>query len=180
MDNTCWIELTKSYRSTIEITAFTKKLLKNPFNTDSVERHGDKPKVTAFNSHHDMMGQISRDVTHYSEQGHHSIGILTKTVNEARQLFEQLKSQVNLPIHCLSHEDDAYDSGIVVMPVYLAKGLEFDAVMLYNAGTDNYAAEKDRLLFYTACTRALHVLNIYYTNGFYFADALDMAEEIVG
>lgn len=177
MDSTCWIELTKSYRSTIEITAFTKKLLKNSFNADSVERHGDKPKMTGFKNHDDMIGKMSSDMKHYSELGHHSIGILTKTVSEARQLFEQLKSQVDLPIHCLSHEDDAYDSGIVVMPVYLAKGLEFDAVMLYNAGTDNYSAEKDRLLFYTACTRALHVLNIYYMGEFYFSEALEMAEE---
>lgn len=46
------------------------------------------------------------------------------------------------------------------MPVYLAKGLEFDAVLV--AGADEaYRTEQDRRLLYIACTRALHRLDLY-------------------
>ena len=48
-----------------------------------------------------------------------------------------------------------------VLPAYLAKGLEFDAVILANAGGEHYRDESERLLLYTACTRALHVLRVY-------------------
>ncbi|WP_330397058.1 ATP-binding domain-containing protein [Anaerovirgula multivorans] len=52
---------------------------------------------------------------------------------------------------------------MLVIPAYLAKGLEFDVVLIYNAGDENYACEEERLLLYTACTRALHVLCIYFS-----------------
>lgn len=59
-------------------------------------------------------------------------------------------------------EDDDYVNDIVIIPLYLAKGLEFDVVMIYNASDLGYNNEEDRLLLYTACTRALHVLDIFY------------------
>ena len=51
--------------------------------------------------------------------------------------------------------------GAVVLPAYLAKGLEFDAVILANAGEGHYHEPSERLLLYTAFTRALHVLRVY-------------------
>ena len=50
----------------------------------------------------------------------------------------------------------------MILPAYLAKGLEFDAVILYDAGAAVYAEAKERKLFYTACTRALHYLDVCY------------------
>jgi DNA helicase-2/ATP-dependent DNA helicase PcrA len=50
-----------------------------------------------------------------------------------------------------------------VLPAYLAKGLEFDAVLIHDAGADVYGRENERKLLYTACTRALHSLFIFYT-----------------
>lgn len=54
-----------------------------------------------------------------------------------------------------------YEQGIVVIPAYLAKGIEFDAVIIYNASKDVYSDESVRRLFYTACTRAMHELQLY-------------------
>ncbi|WP_132241501.1 ATP-binding domain-containing protein [Marinisporobacter balticus] len=52
---------------------------------------------------------------------------------------------------------------VMVIPVYMAKGLEFDAVLVYNASNENYLNERDKKLLYIACTRALHRLVLYYT-----------------
>ncbi|MEW9095311.1 MAG: ATP-binding domain-containing protein [Clostridiaceae bacterium] len=60
-------------------------------------------------------------------------------------------------------DDDEYVSDTLVIPAYLAKGLEFDVVLIYNAGDENYNGEEERLLLYTACTRALHLLCVYYS-----------------
>nr|WP_279383384.1 ATP-binding domain-containing protein [Secundilactobacillus collinoides] len=44
------------------------------------------------------------------------------------------------------------------MPAYLAKGLEFDAVIAWNTSKNNFPGEKQRLLLYTICSRAMHRL----------------------
>ena len=54
-----------------------------------------------------------------------------------------------------------YEQGIVAIPAYLAKGIEFDAVIIYDASKDVYSDESVRRLFYTACTRAMHELQLY-------------------
>lgn len=52
--------------------------------------------------------------------------------------------------------DDEIKSRLVIIPLFLAKGLEFDAVILFNC---IYSNEKNNLLrrkVYLGCTRALH------------------------
>ncbi len=48
--------------------------------------------------------------------------------------------------------------GNLLMPSYLAKGLEFDAVILCDADAGNYTTKEDGQILYVACTRALHRL----------------------
>jgi DNA helicase II / ATP-dependent DNA helicase PcrA len=54
-----------------------------------------------------------------------------------------------------------YEQGVVVIPSYLAKGIEFDAVIIYDASSRQYGDESLRRLFYTACTRAMHELQLF-------------------
>ena len=54
---------------------------------------------------------------------------------------------------------------IMIIPSYLAKGLEFDAVIVSNASAGQYA-ESERNLFYVVLTRALHKLEIYHTGDY--------------
>ena len=53
--------------------------------------------------------------------------------------------------------------GTLILPVYLAKGLEFDAVIVYEANDKKYNTKYDKKLLYIACTRALHRLSLFYT-----------------
>ena len=73
--------------------------------------------------------------------------------------YEKDKVQVK----AITNEDEEYMNDAVIIPAYLAKGLEFDVVLIYNAGDGNHCCEEERLLLYTACTRALHVLCVYYS-----------------
>ena len=52
-------------------------------------------------------------------------------------------------------------AGVVVVPSYLSKGIEFDAVIIYDASEKVYGEESLRRTFYTACTRAMHSLQLY-------------------
>jgi DNA helicase-2/ATP-dependent DNA helicase PcrA len=45
----------------------------------------------------------------------------------------------------------------------MAKGLEFDQVIVPEASATNYASDMDRNLLYVACTRAMHRLVLTYT-----------------
>ncbi|MBE6067203.1 MAG: helicase [Clostridium lundense] len=160
-DSTCIINLTKSYRSTMEITKFSRRLLNKELTDECVERSGEEPLVLGFQNEEDIKYRVLNDIRIYKEKGCKSIGIITRTVREAQEVYSFLKDKVN--IKAIMKEDDEYVSDTLVIPAYLAKGLEFDVVLIYNAGDGNYCCEEERLLLYTACTRALHALCVYYS-----------------
>jgi DNA helicase-2/ATP-dependent DNA helicase PcrA len=160
-DNTCTMNLTKSYRSTIEITKFTRSLLNKEVADEFVERSGAEPLVLGFSQEEDIRKRIHEDIKIYKDNGYKSIGIITRTKKEANEVYGYLKDKVQ--VKAIISEDEEYMNDVVIMPAYLAKGLEFDVVLIYNAGNGNYCCEEERLLFYTACTRALHILCVYYS-----------------
>lgn len=160
-NDTCIINLTKSYRSTMEITKFSRKLLPKSINDEYVERHGDEPNVIGFLDENHMHEKLIEDIKAYRQKKYKSIGIITKTARETREVYSLLKAN-NIDVVSIEKDDDDYVNGVLVIPSYLAKGLEFDVVFIYNAGDKKYNSEDERLLLYTCCTRALHVLNIYY------------------
>lgn len=159
--DTCIINLTKTYRSTAEITKFARKLLPENISDEYVERHGDEPSLIDFNHKDDMNKKLVEEIKNYQEKNYKSIGIITKTARETIYLYNLLQSN-NIEVSSITKDDDSFTDGIVVIPSYLAKGLEFDVVFIYDASNKNYDSEDERLLLYTCCTRALHVLNIYY------------------
>lgn len=160
-DNTCIINLTKSYRSTMEITKFSRRLLDKGLEAQCVERSGEEPLLLDFSNEKAIKERLLEDIKIYNEKNYKSIGIITKTAKEANEIYNFLKDKTNVRV--IMKDDDEYVSGILVIPAYLAKGLEFDVVIIYNAGDENYSCEEERLLLYTACTRALHVLRVYYS-----------------
>ena len=108
-----------------------------------------------------MQEKLIEDIKYYQRKNYKSIGIITKTARQTEDLYNFLKYN-NMEVKSIKKDDDSYTNGILVIPSYLAKGLEFDVVLIYDASNKNYNSEDERLLFYTCCSRALHVLNIYY------------------
>ncbi len=160
-NDTCIINLTKSYRSTMEITKFSRNLLSENIDDECVERHGDEPIIVSFSDKLSMNEKLVEDIKSYSEKNYKSIGIITKTARETKVLYNFLKEN-NIDVSSIEKDDDYYTNGVTVIPSYLAKGLEFDVVFIYDASNKNYNSEDERLLLYTCCTRALHVLNVYH------------------
>ncbi len=158
-DQTLLLRFTKSYRSTAEIIAFAGAILGRNQEVDSVGRHGTTPAVIRLPDEAATHRAITEDVRALTTQGYASIGILTETKAEAKSLHHALKDAA--PVHAIFGGEEEFPRGAVVLPAYLAKGLEFDAVILANAGGGHYTHESERLLLYTACTRALHELKVY-------------------
>ncbi|MEM5017450.1 RNA polymerase recycling motor HelD [Metabacillus indicus] len=158
-DETEAILLNQSYRSTKPITDFTRKLVPNGDQIVSFERGGKMPVLTAVSDRTELHRRIASKVADFQKQGHHSIAIICKSAAESSEAFGALG---HIPdIKLVKSGSAEYEQGIVVIPAYLAKGIEFDAVIIYDASAQVYGDASLRRLFYTACTRALHLLQIY-------------------
>lgn len=153
------IRLTKSYRSTKEIVNFTKEFIEGGEFIEPFNRGGELPVVQVVNNENIMQGQVVSAVEGMASRGHETIAILCKTEAEASQVFQDLKERLEMRL--MTKDSHTFNKGILVMPAYIAKGIEFDAVVIYNASAHVYGAEAERNLFYTACTRAMHELHVF-------------------
>lgn len=158
-DQTQIIRLTKSYRSTRPIVEFTKGMVSGGEAIEPFNRMGEKPLVVQVPDQDCMIRKIKEDIEALQAAGHHSIAVLCKTAGESASVHEQLSRQ--LPIRHIKKSTVTFEREPVVIPTYLAKGLEFDAVLIFDGSAETYHRESERKLFYTACTRAMHVLHIY-------------------
>ena len=95
--------------------------------------------------------------------GYKSFAIIGKDLKECENIKKKLNKFLE-DVRSIRSKDSEYFAGISVVPSYLAKGLEFDSVMLYNANEEKYQKEVlDIKLLYVAITRAMSKLDIYYT-----------------
>lgn len=156
------LSLSKSYRSTWEITEFTKAMLAADRQIEGLNRPGKLPEVVRLSAGCDRKSRLVADIKELCESGMDSIAILCKNLEECSQIYKLLKGELELGM--ITGDDDLYKKGVNVIPSYLCKGLEFDAVLVYGADEENYRAKRDEKLFYTLCTRALHRLVIYYND----------------
>lgn len=152
------MELCRSYRSTIEITAFTQKILENKM-LIPIERHGDIPTMTVCQTPMEQLVKIRHLIAQFRQSEYASLGIVCKSQKQAIQLFEQLHGTDDNMV-LLDFDSSEFQDGIVITSVYMAKGLEFDQVIVPDASHDLYTTQLDRSLLYIACTRAMHKLDL--------------------
>ncbi|ACT01604.1 RNA polymerase recycling motor HelD [Paenibacillus sp. JDR-2] len=160
-ENSTLIPLLQSYRSTKEIVEFTRLMLPGGEEIVPFERHGKKPLITTAGSREALLRQLVHDLESLKAEGNRSIAVIAKNAAESKEAYEALTSYGMEDIRLVTTETLTFESGIMVIPAYLAKGVEFDAVAIYDASSKSYNRESERKLFYTACTRAMHQLNLY-------------------
>ncbi len=147
----------KSYRSTYEITQFTKRISQH-VNVEALERHGDEPLIIACKNKATELEEIKKLIVDFNSSKYNSLGIITKTQKQADTLYESLNTLFN--INLLNAVSVAFGSGIVITTAHLAKGLEFDQVIVPYCTDKNYQSDPDRQMLYVACTRTMHKLYI--------------------
>ncbi|WP_209810972.1 RNA polymerase recycling motor HelD [Ammoniphilus resinae] len=153
------ILLSQSYRSTKPIVEFTRELVEGGEMIEPFQREGGKPTLLKLEMMDELEQKVVERVMGLQSSGYGTIAVICKTANESLEVYERLKS--NLPVLLVDKETISFEKGIVVIPAYLAKGVEFDAVIIYNASTTQYSRESERKLLYTACTRAMHELHLF-------------------
>ncbi|SFJ88969.1 RNA polymerase recycling motor HelD [Thermoflavimicrobium dichotomicum] len=158
-DETDVITLTRSYRSTRPIVEFTRGLVPGGERITAFERDGDRPVLTRVSDQAELHRCIASKVSELRNRGYNTIAIICKSAAESTATYDTLSSVEEVKL--VTSDSMEYEQGVVVIPAYLAKGIEFDAVIIYNASAQVYGDESLRRLFYTACTRAMHYLQLY-------------------
>lgn len=155
------VTLNKSYRSTQEITAFGKGLLPQNNQIEAFTRHGEVPTVWQTTDNMASLAVIKEQIPALLAQ-YGTVALITKTQPAAEKLTSQLIEY--LDVNLLTVADRAVPRGIIVLPIYLAKGLEFDCVIAYDVSASTYQTANDAAILYTVATRAMHAL-LLITNG---------------
>ncbi len=150
-----YLELTKTYRSTPEIIDYTNKILGLKY-VSAIRQKNNQPVI--LKEENDLKKQLLEDITSL-QQKHKSIAVITKTDEESKYLYELLKDTIK-DINILEPNTVEFNKNLVILPAYIAKGLEFDATIIYTQ-KDNSYTEKEKYLYYVACTRSQHQLIIY-------------------
>ncbi|WP_062106075.1 RNA polymerase recycling motor HelD [Bacillus niameyensis] len=158
-DKTEVINIARSYRSTKPIIEFTRRLVPSGDKIIPFERDGEQPILKKVADQAELHSSIISKVSDLQGQGFNSIAIICKSAEESLRAYEALSDIGDIKL--LKSNSIEYEQGVVVVPSYLSKGIEFDAVIIYNAAEDVYGDESLRRVFYTACTRAMHYLQLY-------------------
>ena len=150
----------KSYRSTYEITNFTKRISQN-FDVEPLERYGEEPEVIPCRNADAELSKVIELISEFKNSENNSLGIICKTQKQADYFYKALEN--NFKIRLLNDTSADFGTGIVITTAYLAKGLEFDQVIVPQCSHKNYISDTDKQMLYVATTRAMHRLFLTYT-----------------
>lgn len=156
-DSTHVVQLTHSYRSTRQITEFTRALLTNGQKIEPFNREGDIPNIFVDKDENAALDSIVSQLRANDKQKD-TTAIIAKTLQDATDLTAKLQAR-DEKITLIKSENQRLAEGNLVIPSYLAKGLEFDAIIVWDASKDKFANDEQQLI-YTITSRAMHKLTI--------------------
>ncbi len=159
--------LAKSYRNTVEISDYASRVLRKcTFQTYDIEpiiRHGREVSVRKVSEAGQLLKETVSIIEETQRSGYDTIAVICRTVEESERVRDLLRSQVDMEQGEEAMDHMTFQNGVMVLPIYLTKGLEFDAVILWNPIQENYRlCDADAKLMYVAITRALHELYVVY------------------
>lgn len=153
--------LQKSYRTTIDIMHVANDVLRQMAEdlplVEPVVRRGEMPR---FIQQHAFDAQLIADEVARMRHNHfRSIALICKSSMDAQRYAELLHAQ-NVAAQLLTSDSILDQQKLLIVPSHLAKGLEFDAVIVSAMDTPFYDTPLDRKLLYVALTRAMHALTL--------------------
>ena len=142
-ENYRYIKLNKSYRSTKNIMDFASKLLN--INIQNIREEGTDVIIKDNDIKTDILETINK-------LDSPKVGIITKDKKDTEMIYNLLQDKIDVSSPVI----DSKNEKIVILPIYLAKGLEFESAILYNLYSNN-----NNKLLYVAATRAQNNLIVY-------------------
>ncbi len=156
--------LRKSYRNTVEISSFATDILRHGtfpiYPVEPIIRHGEDVFIKECKTEEEHINALLSKISEYKEKGHETIAIICRDSREAKLVKEKLAGRVEVGL--FSEGDGEFSKGVYALPIEYSKGLEFDAVIVFDATREAYPSEDGYVkLLYVAATRALHDLSVF-------------------
>ncbi|ADL53720.1 RNA polymerase recycling motor HelD [Clostridium cellulovorans] len=161
-----FLTLEQSYRTTVEIMDAANEVIKELASEElplakPVIRHGDQVTVNEMGTLKEIVADIKLKIEETTKEGFKSLAIICKTLEECKEMKGYL-NKLKVKTELITGTEKEFSGGIVLIPSYLVKGLEFDVVIVANASKEFYKKDElDIKLLYIAMTRPLHRLYIY-------------------
>ena len=157
--------LRKSYRNTIEISNFAMRILQHGnfpiYPVEPIIRHGKDVTMAQLSDDKELYHYTAEQVKHWQKEGLETIAIVCRDEKEAEKIKKKLGKKLSVIGDDL--ENTEFGSGVMILPVAYTKGLEFDAVLLFDPSREKYPSDDAHVkLLYVAATRALHELAVLY------------------
>lgn len=157
--------LRKSYRNTIEISNFAMRILQHGnfpiYPVEPIIRHGKDVTMAQLSDDKELYRYTAEQVKHWQKEGLETIAIVCRDEKEAEKIKKKLGKKLSVTGDDL--ENTEFGSGVMILPVAYTKGLEFDAVLLFDPSREKYPSDDAHVkLLYVAATRALHELTVLY------------------
>ncbi len=158
--------LSKSYRNTVEISDFAQKILQHgSFSSYPIEpiiRHGNPVCVRRYENGQDLYKASVKLLKNWQKDGLETIAVICRDAVSAANTAKELGALIKIEESDL--EVAEFRQGIMVLPVDYTKGLEFDAVLIFQPTKKDYPMDNGHAkLLYVAATRALHELAVLHT-----------------
>lgn len=167
---TVYTTLNKTYRTTKEIMDIANSVINKLPEYEKEYIVLGEPVINRKNSiniekvkdEKSLANSINIRIDEHLKQGYKSIAIIGKDMHECEKIEKELGKLRN-DVKLIKGKDSEYNSGISIVPSYLAKGLEFDCVIISNANNSKYTNNTlDIKLLYVTITRAMSKLDILY------------------
>lgn len=157
--------LRKSYRNTIEISNFAMRILQHGnfpiYPVEPIIRHGKDVTMAQLSDDKELYRYTAEQVKHWQKEGLETIAIVCRDEKEAEKIKKMLGKKLSVTGDNLGNTE--FGSGVMILPVAYTKGLEFDAVLLFDPSREKYPSDDAHVkLLYVAATRALHELAVLY------------------
>jgi len=165
-------QLNRCYRTTLEIIEYANKIFRERFPKtyklpEAVLRHGEDIKT--INNSKDIFNTDSKNIKQLIDliqdefnKGSATCALVCPDKEYAQRVYEKvIPYQKYLDKDIVDFTQEDYKTGLLILPIENAKGLEFDTVILLDVNINTYPdTELSTRLLYVAITRALHRLII--------------------
>lgn len=157
--------LRKSYRNTVEISEFATEILRHGdfaiYPVEPIIRHGNAVRIEEYANVRSLISASVDTIKGWQSEGYETIAVVCRDEAEALKVSAELKKHIEIADDDI--ETAQFGAGVMVLPVAYTKGLEFDAVLLFDPSERKYPADDSHVkLLYVAATRALHELAVFH------------------
>lgn len=159
-DNSMYLTINRCYRTSEEIGELCN-MIGGREDVVMVRKGGNTPAITKVDNDSQLVDRIKQILKEVEDRQYKNIAIITKNQEEC-DYYVNLLTKNNVDVETITAKSVTLPNGLIVVPSFQSKGLEFDCVIIPNASSDNYDSEFEYQNLYISASRSLHHLFVIY------------------